>query len=37
VVLKDNIGTVDMQTTAGSLALKGFTPAEDAFQARTTK
>ncbi len=34
VVLKDNIGTADMQTTAGSLALKGFTPAEDAFQAR---
>ena len=34
MVLKDNIGTADMQTTAGSLALKGFTPAEDAFQAR---
>jgi Asp-tRNA(Asn)/Glu-tRNA(Gln) amidotransferase A subunit family amidase len=34
VVLKDNIGTADMPTTAGSLALKGFVPAEDAFQAR---
>ena len=34
VVMKDNIGTADMQTTAGSLALKGFMPAEDAFQAR---
>jgi Asp-tRNA(Asn)/Glu-tRNA(Gln) amidotransferase A subunit family amidase len=34
VVLKDNIGTADMPTTAGSLALKGFTPAEDAFQVR---
>jgi amidase len=34
VVLKDNIGTADMQTTAGSLALKGFVPAEDAYQAR---
>jgi Asp-tRNA(Asn)/Glu-tRNA(Gln) amidotransferase A subunit family amidase len=34
VVVKDNIGTADMQTTAGSLALKGFTPAEDAFQVR---
>ena len=34
VVLKDNIGTADMQTTAGSIALKGFTPAKDAFQAR---
>ena len=34
VVLKDNIGTAYMQTTAGSLALKGFTPTEDAFQVR---
>ncbi|HKP18859.1 MAG TPA: amidase family protein [Gaiellaceae bacterium] len=33
VVLKDNIGTADMRTTAGSLALKGFRPAEDSFQA----
>ncbi len=34
VVLKDNIGTTDMQTTAGSTALEGFVPAKDAFQAR---
>ena len=34
VVLKDNIGTADLQTSAGSRALKGFVPAEDAFQAR---
>jgi len=34
VVLKDNIGTADLQTTAGSRALKGFVPAQDAFQAR---
>jgi amidase len=34
VVLKDNIGTADMKTTAGSLALKGFTPTKDSFQAR---
>jgi len=34
VVLKDNIGTADMQTTAGSTALEGFIPTEDAFQAR---
>jgi len=34
VVLKDNVGTADMPTTAGSSALKGFTPAEDAFQVR---
>jgi Asp-tRNA(Asn)/Glu-tRNA(Gln) amidotransferase A subunit family amidase len=34
VVVKDNIGTADMPTTAGSLALEGFVPAEDAFQVR---
>jgi len=34
VVLKDNIGTADMQTTAGSSALEGFVPTKDAFQAR---
>jgi amidase len=34
VVLKDNIGTADMQTTAGSTALEGFVPAKDAFQVR---
>lgn len=34
VVLKDNINTADMQTTAGSQALAGFIPSEDAFQVR---
>lgn len=34
VVVKDNIGTADMPTTAGSLALEGFVPAQDAFQVR---
>jgi Asp-tRNA(Asn)/Glu-tRNA(Gln) amidotransferase A subunit family amidase len=34
VVIKDNIGTADMPTTAGSLALEGFVPQEDAFQVR---
>ena len=34
VVVKDNIGTADMPTTAGSLALKGFIPDADAFQVR---
>jgi len=35
VLLKDNIGTADrMSTTAGSLALAGFTPAADAGVAR---
>lgn len=33
VVLKDNIDTFDMQTTAGSIALEGFVPPTDAFQA----
>src|SRR5215210_3045103 len=37
VVLKDNIGTADMQTTAGSTALKGFMPTEDAFQAQAAR
>src|SRR5277367_2447193 len=35
VLLKDNIGTADrMSTTAGSLALAGFTPAADSGVAR---
>jgi len=34
VVVKDNIDTSDMPTTAGSLALKGFIPDKDAFQVR---
>ncbi len=31
VVVKDNYDTKDLQTTAGSLAMKGFAPAGDAF------
>jgi amidase len=31
VVLKDNIDTVDMPTTAGSIALEGSVPSDDAF------
>jgi len=35
VLMKDNIGTTDlMMTTAGSLALLGFTPTRDACVAR---
>jgi amidase len=34
VVIKDNIATAGMQTTAGSAALQGFIPTEDAFQVR---
>ena len=35
ILIKDNIGTADkMMTTAGSLALAGFTPAHDSGVAR---
>ena len=35
VLIKDNIGTADrMMTTAGSLALSGFTPTKDSAVAR---
>lgn len=34
VIVKDNYGTTDMPTTAGSMALIGFVPANDAFQVR---
>ncbi|MCF6465445.1 amidase [Clostridium sp. Cult2] len=31
VLLKDNVNTKDMPTTAGSIALEGIIPSEDAF------
>jgi amidase len=34
VLLKDNIDTADMPTTAGSVALEGSIPADDAFITR---
>jgi amidase len=34
IVLKDNIDTADMPTTAGSVALAGSIPPDDAFVAR---
>jgi Asp-tRNA(Asn)/Glu-tRNA(Gln) amidotransferase A subunit family amidase len=34
VIVKDNYGTKDMPTTAGSLALLGFIPSTDAYQVR---
>lgn len=34
VIVKDNYETNDLQTTGGSIALKGFIPAKDAFQVR---
>lgn len=37
LIVKDNYQTKGLQTTAGSLALKGFEPAEDAYQVRVLK
>ena len=34
VIVKDNYDTKDLQTTGGSLALKGSFPPDDAFQVR---
>lgn len=31
VILKDNVNTSDLETTAGSESLRGFTPDDDAF------
>ena len=32
VIVKDNYDTLGLQTTGGSVALKGVTPPDDAFQ-----
>lgn len=37
IIVKDNYNTAGLQTTAGSLALKGFQPTEDAYQVRAVK
>src|SRR5579859_5599920 len=34
VIVKDNYDTRDLQTTGGSLAMKGFVPSEDAFMVK---
>jgi Asp-tRNA(Asn)/Glu-tRNA(Gln) amidotransferase A subunit family amidase len=34
VIVKDNYDTKDLQTTGGSLALKGSIPPDDAYQVR---
>ena len=34
VIVKDNYDTKGLQTTAGSLAMKGFLPSEDAFMVK---
>ncbi len=37
VVVKDNYETIEMPTSAGSIALEGFHPARDAFQVQRLK
>ncbi len=37
MIVKDNFTTAGIQTTAGSLALKGFIPEHDAFQVRRVR
>lgn len=34
VIVKDNYDTKDLQTTGGSLAMKGFVPDDDAFMVK---
>jgi Asp-tRNA(Asn)/Glu-tRNA(Gln) amidotransferase A subunit family amidase len=34
VIVKDNYDTKELQTTGGSLALKGFIPSEDAYMVK---
>jgi len=34
IIVKDNYDTANLQTTGGSLAMKGFLPAEDAFMVK---
>ncbi|MBC5774181.1 amidase [Pontibacter sp. KCTC 32443] len=37
LIVKDNYNTKGLQTTAGSLAMQGFEPSEDAYQVRVLK
>ena len=37
MIVKDNFQTIGLQTAAGSLALKGYTPLKDAFEVRRIK
>ena len=37
MIVKDNYNTIGLQTAAGSIALKGFTPKSDAYQVRKLK
>ncbi|HVX39920.1 MAG TPA: amidase family protein [Gemmatimonadaceae bacterium] len=37
MIVKDNFQTVGLQTSAGNLALAGYTPLEDAFEVKRIK
>lgn len=37
MIVKDNYNTIGLQTAAGSVSLKGFTPETDAYQVRKLK
>jgi Asp-tRNA(Asn)/Glu-tRNA(Gln) amidotransferase A subunit family amidase len=37
MIVKDNYDTRDLQTSGGSLALKGFVPAQDAFMVKKVR
>jgi len=37
IIVKDNYDTKDLQTTGGSLALKGFLPSEDAYMVKKVR
>jgi Asp-tRNA(Asn)/Glu-tRNA(Gln) amidotransferase A subunit family amidase len=37
MIVKDNFQTIGLQTAAGNIALKGYTPSKDAFQVRRIK
>ena len=34
MIVKDNFQTIGLQTAAGNLALKGYTPSKDAFEVQ---
>jgi len=37
MIVKDNFQTIGLQTAAGNLALKGYTPSKDAFEVKRVK
>ncbi|HUU04780.1 MAG TPA: amidase family protein [Patescibacteria group bacterium] len=37
IIVKDNFNTIGLQTSAGSLAMKGFIPGRDAWQVKKIK